>query len=448
MLVSSSAIVLISHDRYFLEKLTNVTVWLNGGRSLILNKGFSAFEAWRDKKLEQENSENYRLNKKIAREEQWLHGGISGRRKRNVKRVAELVNLRQERKNASQQVGSVSMVASLAKSSSKLVVEVKGLSKAFGSSVVIKNFSLRVARGDRVGLVGPNGAGKTTLLKLLLGDMQADSGSIRLGSNLEIVSLDQNREILNLEETLANALVGGSGDTVTINGQTRHVTSYMKDFLFLPEQARSPLKVLSGGERARVMLARAFAKPSNLLVLDEPTNDLDLETLDLLQEIIADYPGTVFLISHDRSFLDRTVTSVVISEGDGCWVKYPGGYSDMLLQRSSNFSDNEHKASGSIPNKLKKFPTTTLKSKSGYKKNLRKLSFKDKYALEQLSKQMEKLNSEIKDIEHDFNDADLFFKFPERFKLLSSRLKIAQNELLEAEEAWLELEIKREKLEG
>ena len=263
-----SAIILISHDRRFLEKLTRTTVWLDRGQSRELDKGFAAFEDWRDEVLEQEEIESHKLDRKIAREEQWMHGGVSGRRKRNVRRVAELASLRENRGQARRQVGSVSMEASEAGISGKLVAEAEELNKAFGAHVIVKDFSLRIARGDRVGLIGPNGAGKTTLLKLLMGEMAADSGSVRLGSNLEIVTLDQNREALNPEETLAHALTGGRGDMVTINGQARHVASYMKDFLFLPEQVRSPLKVLSGGERARVLLARALAKPSNLLVLD------------------------------------------------------------------------------------------------------------------------------------------------------------------------------------
>ena len=446
-----SAIILISHDRRFLEKLTRTTVWLDRGQSRELDKGFAAFEDWRDEVLEQEEIESHKLDRKIAREEQWMHGGVSGRRKRNVRRVAELASLRENRGQARRQVGSVSMEASEAGISGKLVAEAEELNKAFGAHVIVKDFSLRIARGDRVGLIGPNGAGKTTLLKLLMGEMAADSGSVRLGSNLEIVTLDQNREALNPEETLAHALTGGRGDMVIINGQARHVASYMKDFLFLPEQVRSPLKVLSGGERARVLLARALAKPSNLLVLDEPTNDLDLETLDLLQELIADYAGTVILVSHDRDFLDRTVTSGVIAEGGGQWTEYAGGYSDMLAQRGKGVGKRSAGVLGkALPNKAS--PNVRGQSPEEKKeqavRSARKLSFKDKHALEQLPKKMEQLTNEVSQIEQQLADPDLFSKTPERFKELSERLTAAQAELEEAEEKWLELEMKREELEG
>ena len=330
-----SAMVLISHDRRFLEALTRITVWLDRGTSRTLNKGFGGFEEWRDEVLEREETEQHKLDRKIVREQHWMHGGVTARRKRNVRRVGELAALRRQRKEARRQIGTVSMEASEAVASGRIVIDAQELSKSFDDQVIVRGFSMRVARGDRIGLVGPNGAGKTTLLKLLLGELQPDNGTVHHGTNLEVVTLDQNREALDPAETLARALTGGRGDTVTINGRPRHVASYMKDFLFLPEQVRSPLKVLSGGERARVLLARALATPSNVLVLDEPTNDLDLETLDLLQELISDYAGTVILVSHDRDFLDRTVTSVVVAEGNGRWLEYAGGYTDMLTQRGS-----------------------------------------------------------------------------------------------------------------
>ncbi|MEN2494709.1 MAG: ABC transporter ATP-binding protein uup [Hyphomicrobiaceae bacterium hypho_1] len=446
----SSAIVLISHDRCFLEKLTQTTVWLNGGQSLLLNKGFSDFEVWRDKILDQEIQEIHKFNRKITREEQWMHGGVSARRKRNVKRVAELIKMRQARKDRRRQIGTVSMVASDANLSGKMVFEVKNLAKSFNANHVVKDFSLRVARGDRIGIIGPNGVGKTTLLKLILGDLQADSGTIRRGSNLEVVTLDQNREMLNPEEMLSHAIMGGAGDTVTINGRSRHFSSYMKDFLFLTEQARSPLKVLSGGERARVQLARAFAKPSNLLVLDEPTNDLDLETLDLLQELIADYSGTVILVSHDRSFLDRTVTSVITTSGNGQWVEYAGSCSDMLAQLESDvFAESSETFRSAFKLGKKKKASSMLmdQSRSISNKTSRKLSFNDKYALKKLSEKIEKLTSEINEMERELDDPSLYVKFHERFNLLSARLGAAKIELDEVENAWLKLEIKREELE-
>lgn len=443
-----SAIVLISHDRRFLEALTRTTVWLDRGISRMLDKGFGAFEAWRDDVLEREELEQHKLDRKIVREQHWMHGGVTARRKRNVRRVDELAGLRQQRREARRQIGTVSMEASESGASGKIVIDARGLSKSFNENAVVHDFSLRVVRGDRIGLVGPNGAGKTTILKLLLGDLQPDAGTVRHGSNLEVVTLDQNREALDPEETLAYALTGGRGDTVTINGRPRHVASYMKDFLFLPEQVRSPLKVLSGGERARVLLARALAKPSNLLVLDEPTNDLDLETLDLLQELISDYSGTVVLVSHDRDFLDRTVTSVVMSEGDGCWVEYAGGYSDMLAQRGSGVAARELRGSGAVtegaPGAIEEKP----KSAKTEPKSQKKLSFKEKHALETLPKRIDELAKTIEELSGELADPSLFQKAPDLFSELSNKLAAAQAELEQAEEHWLELEMKREGLEG
>ncbi|MEM8971993.1 MAG: ATP-binding cassette domain-containing protein [Pseudomonadota bacterium] len=441
----SAAIILISHDRRFLEALTRSTVWIDRGKTRVLNKGFKHFEAWRDEVLEQEDLERHKLDRQIVREERWMHGGVTARRKRNVRRVGELARMRQERKEAIRQTGKVAMAASEAQVSGKLVLEATGIAKAFDGNVVVDAFDLRVGRGDRIGLVGPNGAGKTTLLKLLMGEIQADSGHVRLGSNLEVVTLDQSREQLDPEETLTDALTGGRGDTLTINGKPRHVASYMKDFLFLPEQIRSPLKVLSGGERARVLLARALAKPSNLLVLDEPTNDLDIETLDLLQELISEYAGTVLLVSHDRDFLDRTVTSVIMAEGHGRWVEYAGGYSDMLAQRGQGVATTGSQSSGQPA------PSTTEKARSTAATEPRKqnkLSFKDKHALETLPGRMSELTAEAAKIGAELADAQLFTSNPDRFAKVTERLAAVQAELEEAEEQWLELEIKREQLEG
>src|SRR5690606_11588501 len=334
LLRSRAALVIISHDRRFLETLSRATVWLDRGVTRRLDQGFAAFEAWRDAMLEQEEIERRKLDRKIAREESWLHGGVTARRKRNVRRVAELARMRQERREARRVQGDVRFSVGQSGPSGRLVIEAVGIGKSFGGRTVVRDFSTRIARGGRVGIVGPNGAGKTTLLKMLTGRLAPDTGEIRLGTAIDMVTLDQRRDELAPTMTVTEALTGGRGDKVIINGQPRHVSSYMKDFLFQPEQARSPLSVLSGGERARLMLARALAKPSNLLVLDEPTNDLDLETLDLLQELLSDYTGTVLLVSHDRDFLDRVVTSVIAAEGDGRWVEYAGGYTDMLAQRS------------------------------------------------------------------------------------------------------------------
>src|SRR3954453_22174010 len=330
-----SGIVLISHDRRLLERLSRTTVWLDRGITRTLDQGFAGFEAWRDAILEQEESETHKLGRKIAMEEDWLRYGVTARRTRNQRRLAELHALRRKRRELRRAVGSVRLEATQAELSGRLVAEAVGIAKSYDGRPVVRDFSTRIMRGDRVGIIGPNGAGKTTLLNMLIGVLPPDAGTVRLGANLAPVILDQRRESLDPDRTLADALTGGGGDTIAVAGQSRHVVGYMKDFLFRPEQARTPVRVLSGGERARLILARAFARPSNLLVLDEPTNDLDLETLDLLQERLAEYPGTVLLVSHDRDFLDRVATSVIASEGVGRWIEYAGGYSDMLAQRGT-----------------------------------------------------------------------------------------------------------------
>ena len=330
---SRSALALISHDKRLLADLTRATVWLDRGRTRRLDQGFGAFEAWRDAKLEEEELEGHKLDRKIVSEEHWMRYGVTARRKRNMRRVGELADLRLRRREAIRPTGSAAMIAQDAKASGALVIDAERISKAYGDRPVVRDFSLRVMRGDRIGIVGANGAGKTTLINLLTGALAPDSGSVRLGANVAMASLDQGRASLEPTTTLVDALTGGGGDQVMINGERRHVLGYMRDFLFPPEQARTPIGRLSGGERGRLMLARALAKPSNLMVLDEPTNDLDIETLDLLQELLGDYAGTILLVSHDRDFLDRAATSVIVGEGDGRWVEYAGGYSDMVAQR-------------------------------------------------------------------------------------------------------------------
>ena len=441
-----AAIVLISHDRRFLENLSRATVWIDRGQARRLEQGFMAFEDWRDKVLEEEEFERHKLDRKIVRENDWMHGGVTGRRKRNVRRVRELRAMRQEVRDQRDVVGNVRLESSEAGISGKLVAETKKISKSYGGVAVVKDLSLRVMRGDRLGLVGPNGAGKTTILKLLTGALTPDSGDIRLGTNLELVSLDQRRDELDPNWTVSDALSGGRGDQVTVNGKVRHVASYMKDFLFLPEQRLTPLRVLSGGERARLMLARALAKPSNLLVLDEPTNDLDLETLDLLQELLADYAGTVLLVSHDRDFLDRVVTSVLAPEGEGRWTEYAGGYSDMLAQRKGTEPENAPgKRESAAP--AKSVSDTSLRSTLEASQR-RKLSFKEKHALETLPGVVQKLEAEIAELQAKLADGNLFSRDRPAFDKAMSRLGQAQSQLEAAETQWLELEDMRASLEG
>ena len=431
-----AAIVLISHDRRFLETLTRTTVWIDRGIARRLDKGFASFEGWRDEVLEQEELERHKLDRKIAREESWMHGGVTARRKRNVRRVAELHSLRAERRDARGPVGNVRFAVSEGGTSGKLVIEAEHISKAFDGRPIVQDLSLRIARGDRLGIIGPNGAGKTTLLAMLTGALAPDSGTVKLGTNLEMVTLDQRREQLKPDWTLADALTGGRGDQVIVNGSARHVIGYMKDFLFAPEQARTPLSVLSGGERGRLMLARALARPSNLLVLDEPTNDLDLETLDLLQELLADYEGTVLLVSHDRDFLDRVATGVIMSEGEGRWIEYAGGYSDMLNQRAGSSA-----APGAKPRPAIRAADTTevVAQESASASPQRKLSYKDQRDYELLPARIEELDAAIARDEALLSDHDLYLRDPRTFEALTEAIAAARAEREAAEERWLEL---------
>jgi len=321
----------------------------------------------------------------------------------------------------------------------------EAITKSYGERTIVAPFSLRVHRGDCIGFVGPNGAGKTTLLKMLTGELAPDSGTVKLGTKLEIATLDQKREDLNLEDTLAHYLTDGRGENLLVNGEVKHVTGYMKDFLFQPEQARTPIRKLSGGERARLMLARILAKPTNLLILDEPTNDLDIETLDLLQEIVAGFSGTVILVSHDRDFLDRTVTSTIAPANpdapDGRWVEYAGGYSDMMAQRKGA-SDEKKKAE-----KQDKAKTSTS-SGGEPAKGKAKLSFKQKFALENLPKEMEKAQAEIAKREERMADPQLFAKNPTAFNTLADEMSKLREKLEAMEEEWLELEMLREEMES
>jgi len=430
------ALVIISHDRRFLQNLSRATLWLDRGRTLRLDRGFAAYEAWRDQLLQEEEAERHKLDRKIAAEEHWVRYGVTARRKRNVRRMGELGELRRARREARQQLGQVKITATDAAGAGSRIIEARNISKSYGEKNVVKDFSIRIARGDRIGLVGENGSGKTTLINLLTGRLQPDSGHVILGTNIVAATLDQSRALLDTETTLASVLTGGIGDTVEVGGQRRHVISYMKDFLFLPEQAKTPVRVLSGGERARLLLARALATPANLLVLDEPTNDLDLETLDLLEETIADYSGTVLLVSHDRDFLDRTVTATIYAEGDGRFTEYAGGYSDMAAQRGEGIAPKAPKAEAARKER----------KPSGQKQ--KKLNFADKHALETLPAKIEALEREIANLQKDLSDGNLYARDPEKFRALSEKLATAERGRTAAEDRWLQLEMLREEMEG
>ncbi len=441
-----SAMVLISHDRRLLESLSRGIVWLDRGAARRLDRGFAHFEGWRDETLEQEAKERHKLDRKLVMEEDWLRYGVTARRKRNVRRLGDLHELRARTKQLRGPAGGPKMAATEGEISGRMVMVADDVSKSFGERPIVRGLTTRVLRGDRVGIIGPNGAGKTTLLNLLTGALEPDSGTVKLGAALQMVTLDQRRDSLDPDATLADTLTGANGrrggDQVIVNGQARHVIGYMKDFLFPPEQARTPVGVLSGGERGRLALAVALAKPGNLLVLDEPTNDLDLETLELLQELLADYPGTVLLVSHDRDFIDRVCTNVLVAEGDGTWQDYAGGWSDMLAQRGAP----PWLPVGAAPSRESAKPKAAGQAPSP--QVARKLSFKDKHALEQLPAQMEKLQAEIARLQAKLADPDLYRRDPTAFRKTNDALTAAAATLAAAEERWLELEMLRESLEG
>jgi ABC transport system ATP-binding/permease protein len=436
-----SALVIISHDRRFLADLTRSTVWLDRGTTRRLDKGFGGFEEWRDQVLEEEETARHKLDRQIVREEHWLTYGVTARRKRNVRRLEGLFNLRQERRDLKKGVGEVKISVSEGETSGKMVIEAKDISKAFGERVIVKDLSTRVIRGDRLGIIGANGAGKTTLIKLLTGELAPDSGKVRLGANIELASLDQRRATLTADMTLKEAVTGGGSDTLIINGQPKHFMGYLKDFLFGPEQAGTAVSKLSGGERGRLVLARVLALPSNVLVLDEPTNDLDLETLDLLQEMLADYPGTVIVVSHDRDFLDRVATSVIVSDGGGQWTEYPGGYSDMVSQRGYGVTAPAGVAKPKAGRQAALPQTTSHPQKQ-------KLSFKQKHALDTLPKEIARLEAEIVKLNAVLADGSLYVRDPAKFADTGKALEKAQTALGKAEDEWLELESLREKIEG
>ena len=437
---SRAAIVVISHDRRFLERLSRATLWIDRGRTRLLDQNFAAFESWRDEVLEQEALERHKLDRKIAREQDWVVHGVSGRRKRNQRRLANLAALRQEVREQRQQTGAVKLDAAVASTSGKEVIEAKEIAKSFGDRAIVRNLSLRVLRGDRLGLIGANGAGKTTLVRMLTGGLEPDSGTVKVGGAVRMVTLDQQRTSLDPTMSLVTALTGGHGDSVVVDGKQRHVMSYMKDFLFAPEQAKTPVGNLSGGERGRLMLARALAQPSNLLVLDEPTNDLDLETLDLLQEMLADYSGTVLLVSHDRDFLDRVVTSVMTAEGNGRWTEYAGGYSDMLAQRGPGIVS-------ATAHKVEKAPTES-RVRATPQRQAQGLSFKDRDQLSKLPGKIEALQKSVAQLQSDLADPDLYSRDPAKFEKTTTTLAAKSAELEAAEERWLELEMLREAAES
>lgn len=435
-----SALVIVSHDRAFLERVTNRSFWLEHRKVRRLDKGFGEFDAWVERVLAAEAEEDRRLDKQLEKEEYWLRRGVTGRRARNEGRRRALMDLRKTKVERMREVrGELSMGIASSGLSGQRVAEVKNVSKAFGERTLVKGFSTRILRGDRVAIVGPNGAGKTTLVKLLLGELPPDEGSVNLGVNLEIAYIDQARADLKLDMMLRDVLTPMGGDQVMVRGQPKHVAAYAKEFLFTDSQLRQPVRSLSGGERNRLLLARALATPANLLVFDEPTNDLDMDTLDLLEDLLADYEGTLILVSHDRDFVDRLATSTIALDGHGRAVETPGGWQDFLSQ-NPGFFKSVAQGAAPAPAAPKAAPVRAEPTKPT------KLSYKDQRRLEELDKAIAALPGKIAKLEADLADPGLYARDQAAFAKINTALEAARAELSAAEEEWLELEERREAL--
>jgi ATP-binding cassette subfamily F protein uup len=435
---SRAAALIVSHDRAFLERVTRRCFWLEHRQVRRLEEGFAAFDGWAEKIETQQAEEARRLDKAIEREQHWMARGVTARRARNEGRRRRLIAMREAKAERLKDArGQLNMGVAASGVSGQRVVEVKGISKAFGERVILKNFSTRILRGDRVAIVGPNGAGKTTLVKVLLGELAADAGEVKLGTNLEVAYIDQARAAVAGDATLKDIL-SPDGDQVMVRGQPKHVAGYAKDFLFRESQLRQPVRSLSGGERNRVLLARALASPANVMVLDEPTNDLDMDTLDLLEDLLADYEGTLILVSHDRDFIDRLATSTIGLDGTGRVVETPGGWRDFVSQNPDFFAPPVIKT----PVKPQAAPPPKPAQKPG------KLSYKDQRRLEELEKLTHELPDKIAALEAGLADPGLYARDPAGFERLSRALETARAQLGAAEEEWLVLEEQREALEN
>jgi len=434
------AMVLISHDRTFLNNLATACLWLDRGQVRRMDDKFENFETWQAKVFEEEQDSLKKLDKRIKEETRWSVEGISARRTRNQGRMRRLQGLRQERRTAVKATGNITISMAGGEKSGARVIEAKGISKGFDGRQLFEGFSTRIVRGDRVGIIGPNGAGKSTLLKVLMGELAPDTGTVQMGTNLKPLTIDQKRADLKDDMTIMDVLTGGEGEWMHIGDETKHIMSYLKDFLFDPSVARTPVSSLSGGERNRLLIAANFAKPSNLLVLDEPTNDLDMDTLDLLQEVLADYKGTILLVSHDRDFLDRVVTSSIVLEGDGSITEYAGGYSDYVTQKklSAKAARQEERSA--------KSKTVRLASTNSNKKKAAKLSYNDQRALDNLPAEVESMTMQIAQMEAELSDTALYTKDPSQFTALSNKIDTARAELESKELRWLELEEQVESL--
>jgi ATP-binding cassette subfamily F protein uup len=454
LLAYRGACLIVSHDRRFLENVSTDVAWLRQGVVRTLDRGYRHFPEFVELVEAEEEKQFDKLSVQLKAEERWMARGVTARRKRNMGRVRKLQDMRAEKREKRIALADAASAANLAidsgAQSSKLVMEAKGLTKVFqtpdGPLPIVRNLDLRIMRGDRLGLIGPNGAGKTTLLKLILGQLAPDAGTLRLAKNLEIAYLDQTRVTLKPNETLWDTLAPLGGDQIIVRGQPKHVAAYAKDFMFESKQLRQPVSALSGGERNRLTLALALAKPSNLLVMDEPTNDLDIETLDLLEDMLAEFDGTLLLVSHDRAFVDNVVTSILTPEGDGVWLETPGGYSDYVSQRKPGRTATAFRSSTpEAPAKGGPKPTAAPIS-SQPKPATGKLSYKDTRRLDELNRLMPERKAEIEQLEDAMADATLFAKDPKAFHARANRVTAARAELDAYELEWLELEEKREAL--
>jgi ATP-binding cassette subfamily F protein uup len=423
----NGAFVVISHDRTFLTRLTRQTLWLDRGSIRRNEVGFGGFEAWTEKVYEDEARNAERLDARLKLEEHWLHRGVTARRKRNQGRLAKLIEMRAARKAMMGPQGTARLSIAADDVKTKVVIDAEHVTKSFGDRAIIRDFTFRVTRGDRIGVVGANGAGKSTLLKLLTGELAPDSGTVKLSKTLDGIVIDQQRKLMAPDKRVRDVLADG-GDWIEVQGNKKHIHGYLKEFLFEPSMADAKVGTLSGGERSRVLLAREFARPSNLLVLDEPTNDLDLETLDLLQEVIADYEGTVLIVSHDRDFLDRTVTVTLGLDGSGKVDIVAGGYEDWEKQRAADA------AARSRPAAAKAAPQAPAAPKAKTK-----LSYKDQRELDLLPGEIEKLEAAIARDEAALADPDLYASNPARFDALTKAIDAARAKKEEAELRWLEL---------
>jgi ATP-binding cassette subfamily F protein uup len=422
------ALLFVTHDRQFLTRLATRIIELDRGRLSEFPGDYANFLTKKAEQLATEATHNALFDKRLAEEERWIRKGIQARRTRNEGRVRALYALRREHAERRNVQGKARLALDSGEKSGKLVIEAENIGFSYSDRLVVRDLSLRVMRGDRIGLIGPNGVGKTTLLKILLGQLEPTSGTLKHGTNLQVAYFDQARAQLDPEARVVDC-VGEGKETVTIGTQTRHVMGYLQDFLFAPERARSPVKSLSGGERARLLLAQLFSRPANVLVMDEPTNDLDIETLELLEELLLDYPGTLFLVSHDRAFLDNVVTSCLAFEGNGRVKEYIGGYSDWLRQRPS-----QPVARAAAP-----APRTEAKKIAAGKK----LSYKDQRELEQLPMRIEQLEQEQTQLQASLADPDFYRRDAAAFKTLGARAKEVETDLAQAYERWEQLEALR-----